>query len=215
MRAAGECLPASVSDALVVFAGAADDYAVLFDGHLDGTVSGPVLGIDRVVLDGGVQPQAVALLAVVEGALQRTPAATRACAPAAAASPAPAGASGRLVLLSIIFHGLRLLALGLHFGRLQLGGDQRVVLGPEIDFVGVVAREDSIGGLGVADELVLAPELLDVTDGDLELVGNPGVGTALPYPRADLVQVRAQRFTSHGRSGRLAHTGLSRATRRL
>ncbi len=60
----------SLSDVLVVLAaGTADDYAILFDSDLDRSVAGPVLGVDRVVLDGGVQPQAVALLTVVEGAL--------------------------------------------------------------------------------------------------------------------------------------------------
>src|SRR5690349_9018277 len=55
----------------VVAAGAADDDLVLFDDDLDRTVAGPELGVHRVVLDGGVQPQAVPLLAVVEGALER------------------------------------------------------------------------------------------------------------------------------------------------
>ena len=56
--------------ALVVLADAADDDPVLLDRDLDRPVPGPVLGVDRVVLDGGVEPQAVALLAVVEGALR-------------------------------------------------------------------------------------------------------------------------------------------------
>ena len=64
-------LNASSAARLVLLADAADDDAVLFDEHLDRPVPGPVLGVDRVVLDGGVEPQPVALLAVVEGALQR------------------------------------------------------------------------------------------------------------------------------------------------
>ena len=53
-------------------AGAADHDLVFLDRDLDGAVARPVLGVDGIVLDGGVQPQAVALLAVVEGALERT-----------------------------------------------------------------------------------------------------------------------------------------------
>src|SRR4051812_20190439 len=55
---------------------------VLLDRDLDRAVAGPVLGVDRIVLDGGVEPQAVALLAMVERPLQRT----GRCGPAARAS---------------------------------------------------------------------------------------------------------------------------------
>ena len=54
-----------------VVAGAADHDLVLLDRDLDRAVAGPVLGVDGVVRDRGVEPQAVALLAVVEGALER------------------------------------------------------------------------------------------------------------------------------------------------
>ena len=50
--------------------GADDDDAVGLDRHDDGAVAGPVLGVDRVVLDGGVEPEAVALVAVVERPLE-------------------------------------------------------------------------------------------------------------------------------------------------
>ena len=80
--------------------------------------------------------------------------------------------------------GLGPLSLG--FGGLQLGCDQRIVLGSQIDFVWIVVAT-ALGRLAVADELVLALELLDVAHGHLELVGDPGIGTALPYPRADLI----------------------------
>src|SRR3954453_5496033 len=53
-----------------VLADTADDDLVRFDRHLDLAVSGPVLGVHGVVGDGRVEPQAVALLAVVERALQ-------------------------------------------------------------------------------------------------------------------------------------------------
>jgi hypothetical protein len=52
-------------------AGAPDDDLVFLDRDLDGTVPRPVLGVDGVVLDGGVEPQSVALLAVIEGRLER------------------------------------------------------------------------------------------------------------------------------------------------
>ena len=55
----------------VLVAGAADHDLVLLDRDLDRAVAGPVLGVYGVVLDGGVEPQAVALLAVVEGRLER------------------------------------------------------------------------------------------------------------------------------------------------
>src|SRR5204862_2507661 len=54
-----------------VLAGAADDDLVLFDRHLDGPVAGPVLCVHGTVCDARVEPQAVALLAVVERALER------------------------------------------------------------------------------------------------------------------------------------------------
>ena len=66
-----------------------DHDPVGLDRDRHGPVAGPVLGVDGVVLDGGVEPQPVALLAVVEGALERLAAAARPAAPAAApAAPA-------------------------------------------------------------------------------------------------------------------------------
>ena len=73
------------SSALVA-AGAPDHDLVLLDRDLDGAVAGPVLGVDGIVRDGGVEPQPVALLAVVERALERARglACERGCAAAAA-----------------------------------------------------------------------------------------------------------------------------------
>src|SRR3954454_22184656 len=71
-------------------AGTADHDLVLLDRDLDRTVAGPVLGVDGIVLDGGIEPQPVALLAVVERALERAPygpAATGAPGGGAAAAP--------------------------------------------------------------------------------------------------------------------------------
>ena len=136
---------------------------------------------------------------------------------AAAPSAAAAGARARGVVLVVVLGarlarlrglllGLRLRALGLEFGGLELGGDQRVVLGAQVDLLGVVGGGRALAGVLVADQIVLALELLDVAHADLELVGDPGVGAALAHPGADLVEVRAQGFTRHGRSGRLAQS---------
>src|SRR5215213_2377521 len=113
---------------------APDHDLVLLDRDLHRPVAGPVLGVDRVVLDGGVEPQPVALLAVVERALERL-----AAAPAAAAAAAGGAAAWRRLLGSALGGllgqpGLLLRAAGL-FG-LELRGDRGVVLGAEVDLLG-------------------------------------------------------------------------------
>src|SRR4051794_20711359 len=100
--------------AVVVVARPADDDAVRLDRDLDGAVAGPVLGVDGVVLDGGVEPQPVALLPVVEGALEPGGAAPRPTT-AAAAAAAP-GLASRLVV-----GGLLVVGLGLRLGLRLLG----------------------------------------------------------------------------------------------
>src|SRR4051794_9841339 len=135
--------PSSAVVVLVTAAGPLDHDLVLLDRDLDGAVPGPVLGVDRVVLDGRIEPQAVALLAVVERALERSGALAR----AAAAARATAG--GGLLLLRILvgvvllgsaFGGLlgelRLLLGAPGLLRLELRGDGGVVLGAEIDLLG-------------------------------------------------------------------------------
>ena len=102
-----------------------------------------MLGVDRVVDDGRVEPQPVALLAVIECSLERR-------AGAAGLSPAAAAAAAPLRR-----RRLGLLALGIELGRrgarsaasasaaslarllgsLELGRDLRVVLGAQIDLV--------------------------------------------------------------------------------
>ena len=57
---------------VLVTAGAPDHDLVLLDRDDDGAMPCPVLGVDGIVLDVGVEPEAVALLAVVERALERT-----------------------------------------------------------------------------------------------------------------------------------------------
>ena len=59
-----------------------------------------------------------------------------------------------------------------------------------------VAIAAGVGGR----ELVLALELADVPHGDLELVGDPGVGPALADPGPDLVQLGLQRSPCQGRA---------------
>src|SRR4051794_32287377 len=90
---------------LVAGPGAADHDLVLLDRDLDRPVAGPVLGVDGIVLHRGVEPQPVALLAVVEGALERPGRDALARAPAAR----PRAALG--LLLGLL--GLGLLSLGL------------------------------------------------------------------------------------------------------
>ena len=68
---ARRCARRRASSVAVAATGAADDDLVLLDRDLDGPVARPVLRVGRVVLDGGVEPQPVALLAVVEGPLER------------------------------------------------------------------------------------------------------------------------------------------------
>src|SRR4051794_15874175 len=156
---------------VVAATGAADHDLVLFDRDLDGAVTRPVLGVHGVVLHGRVEPQPVALLAVVERRLQGTgrAGAARGAAPAAA-RPAPAAARaararGRLVLLGLA--GVLVLVLGLiggglgrRGGGLELGGDQGVVLGAEVDLlVALVAVRAAL-------EVVLALEGLDLLNRD-------------------------------------------------
>src|SRR3954447_9830750 len=141
-----------VSPSLLVVAapGTADHDLVLLDRDLHGTVPGPVLGVDGVVLHVGVQPEAVALLAVVERPLQRTAGGAPARAPAAAPRTARLGVLvggpfllGLAAALLLGFGGLagRLLGgLGLLGGaalglRLELDGDRGVVLRTEVDLL--------------------------------------------------------------------------------
>ena len=95
--------------------------------------------------------------------------------------------AGRLLALVVVFLFLGLFgALGL--GGFELGGDQRVVLGSQID---LVVEVDGRAGVGVTVglEALLALERLDLLHGHLELVGDPGVGAPLANPGADAVQL--------------------------
>src|SRR5918997_642037 len=119
---------------VAVLARAADDDALGLDGHDHRAVARPVLGVDGVVLDGGVEPEAVALVAVVEGALERL----RLAAPAAAAAPA-APAALRLVLVVGVLVFVRLVLGGRLVGLLlglERRGHERVVLGAQVELLG-------------------------------------------------------------------------------
>ncbi len=144
-------------------------------------MAGPVLGVDRVVGDVGVEPEAVALLAVVERAFEDV---GLAGAPAPAASAAAAARGGafavlRVAVLGVSSRGGRLGLLGrARSGGLELRRDQGVVLGAKVDLVVEVEPRGAVLRRVVGRELVLALELLDLLDGDLELVGDPRVGSA-------------------------------------
>src|SRR5262249_38702377 len=116
----------------------------------------------------------------------------------AAASPAPGARCAGLLVLAIAIvllgfgrfaRGLLLLVLVrlLFFGGLF--SRRRLDLG--LDLVAQV--ELAAGGvLSVWGEVVLLAELAQLRGGDLELVGDPGVGAALAHPGADLVQLWLQ-----------------------
>src|SRR4051794_11893162 len=204
--------------AVLLGAAAADHDLVFLDRDLDWPVAGPVLGVDRIVLDGGVQPQAVALLAVVERALQRT----RRCGSATWAPAAPAGGAFGVVLVvprlflgglargflgraGLLFGGL---ARGLFFGLarlflrlaggflLEFCGDLRVVFRAQIDLL-----DRPVALVGVGLEPLLALERLDLLDGHFQLVRDPRIGATLSHPPADLVKLRTQGPAAHRRAG--------------
>jgi hypothetical protein len=74
-------------------------------------------------------------------------------------------------------------------GRLELGGDERVVLGAEVDLVVEFGRGGPALDLGAGLEPLLALEGLDLLHGYFELMRDPGVGASLTDPGADLVQL--------------------------
>src|SRR3954469_14100899 len=82
-----------------VFAGTADDDSVRLDRDRHRAVSRPVLRVRRVVLHGRVEPQPVAILAVIERALARL---RPPSAPAAATAPAPAAAPAAAALRPLV-----------------------------------------------------------------------------------------------------------------
>jgi hypothetical protein len=120
---------------------------------------------------------------MVEGSLER---AGRLTTTTPAAAPA-AASTGRLVLVIL---GLILIFIALlGCGGLQLGGDQCIVLGAKIDLVIEVCGDADTVGVGTRLEILLALERLNLLNGYLELMRDPGVGSPLADPGADAVQL--------------------------
>src|SRR4051812_35656504 len=195
---------------LRAFAGTPDHDAVGLDDDLDLALAGPVLGVHRIVRDGRVEPQPVALLAVVERALERPRRPGRAPAAPTAAAAAALGTVLVLVLVlvlvALVLGGL-LVLLGAAGGLgLELGGDQRVVLRAQIDLVVEVDPHRGAVAVALGGELVLALERLDLLDRHLELVRDPRVRPALANPGADLVEVGAERSSGHQKGRILVET---------
>ena len=153
---------ASLERRLVVFADAADDYLVLLDEDLDGAVPGPVLGVDRVVLRrrdratgrspprrGRRCPPAVLTRAGRSGGCGLRGGRCGACwappprphPPRSSSSPRAARSAASASARALLGFG----ALGLAGGLLELGGDQGVVLGAQVDLVGVVQHGRALG----------------------------------------------------------------------
>src|SRR4051812_19638874 len=160
-----------------------------------------MLGVEGVLLDRGVEPEAVAvLLAVVERRLELfAPSAPTAAATTATATTTGSGARAALgtllallVLVTLVLGLLRLLGL-LGLGR---GLDLSFDLVAQVDFAGA-------GALVVGREVVLLAELAQLGCADLQLVGDPGIRPALVNPGADLVELRLQRASSHRRASLL------------
>ncbi|CAA9487886.1 MAG: hypothetical protein AVDCRST_MAG17-592 [uncultured Solirubrobacterales bacterium] len=170
-----------------------------------------MLGVDGVVLHGGVEPQAVALFAVVEGSLERLARrAGNAGAGATATATTTSATSPRALVAVLVLSRSRLvlrfvggqgglrhvLRLGL---RVERCGYERVVLGAQVDLDLLAGPRSVGGGLLGRDQLVLPLEGGDVAGRDLELMGDPRVGTTLADPAADLVELGLQRAAGHGR----------------
>ena len=132
----------------------------------------------RIVLDGGVEPQTVALIAVIERRLERSRGtATSATCPAATSSATASAASGLLapvalvVVLVLVLVLVLVVILGLlRGGGIKLGGDQRVIF---------------VAGF----ELLVALEGLDLLHCHFELMGDPRVGPPLADPCANTVEL--------------------------
>ncbi len=73
----------------------------------------------------------------------------------------------------------------------ELGGDQRIILGTQVDLVIKVGDRDRRVWIRVWLQRLFALEGLDLLNGDLELVRDPRVGASLAHPAADPVQLRS------------------------
>ena len=179
---------------------APDHDPVGLDRDLDLPVAGPVLGVDGVVLDRGVEPETEALLgAVVEGGLDRG--AARAPRPPrprrrlrrrrrrrARRRPVRAVALGRppprLRLLGLLLVLLFFVFLLLLFLLLFLLASSVASISASIS-----SRSSSSPVSLLGRQLVAAAELAQLGGRDVELVGDPGVGAPLAHPGTDLVEL--------------------------
>ena len=183
-------------------AGAADHDLVLLDRDLDRPVAGPVLGVDRVVLDGGVEPQAVALVAMVEGGLERAGGLARARGRRPPRRPRRRGAgfsspSSSLSSSSVDASGCLGLA-GPRPPRARRRSARRPRPGDRSRRRSRRPRPTASPSVAAA-EAVLAPERLDLLNRHLELVSDPRVGSPLANPGANPVELRPKRSASHTR----------------
>ncbi len=203
----------SVVAVVLAAAGTADHDLVLLDRDLDRAVPRPVLGVDRVVLDGGIEPQAVALLAVVERALERAVGGGAAARAAAAAAGGRLGFSSSCVVLPA--SAARRVSprprppcarpprrRGRSSSALRAASSSSSAA---ICASSSARRSTSSSGapvvVGVGLQALLALERLDLLDGHFELVRDPRVGATLSHPPADLVKLRTQGPAAHRRAG--------------
>ena len=115
-----------------------------------------------------------------------------------AASATTAGRLLRLIVLVVLF--VVLVGL-LSSGGVELGRDQRVVLGAQVDVIVVFGRGRGAVGLVAGLELLVALEGLDLLHCHFELVGDPRVGPPLADPGADAVELRSEGSACHIGSG--------------
>jgi hypothetical protein len=148
-------------------------------------VSGPVLGVDRIVLHGRIEPKPDPLFAVVERRLER--AAAIALTAPGGTTTSPASPASWLI---IVFVAVTIGCCGFRLS-VKFGGDQSIVLGTQVYLVVKIDGGDGGVGIGVWLQRILALEGLDLLDCDLELVCDPGVGASLTHPGADSVQLRS------------------------
>ena len=153
------------------------------DPNRDLPLAGPVLGIDGVVLHGGVEPEAVAVgLAVIESRLKVFAAST---APATAATTTPF----RPIATSLAAAALLLLAV-LVLARTPRSSSSSGSSAAAASISPRSRRADPFAAGGillVGGEAVLFAELAQLRGADFKLVGDPGVRAALADPGADLV----------------------------
>ena len=183
-----------------VLAGATDDDLVLLDRHLDGPVARPVLCVDRAVGHRRVEPQAVALLAVVERSLE--------CGRRSLATRCRSGGRGR--------PGARGGAWACPRPRRPRSSassspDSSARAASASSSAAISASSSARRSISSSKSTPAAPSGASPSgassfsrlkaaiwfDGHLELVGDPGVGPALADPGPDLIEMWAQRTACH------------------